>query len=294
MLRLADVSKRYGPGHWVLDRVDMQIPPAQSVAVLGTNGSGKSTLLRILAGVTRPTRGRVSGAPPVIGYVPDRFPAFDAMGSLAYLVHIGRMRGLRTAEARRRGQQLLERLQLVGGIRTPIRALSKGNAQKVALSQAIMVLPQLLILDEPWSGLDANAHDVLAEILDEVVRVGGSVVFTDHRESISGAYSTLAYRIEEGRVLAVERVAPRPRGVPMAHVVLADPGAECPPPSRIDWREVAGVAGVRSIDEAIHVQVHPAACDGLLMTALRGGWSVAEVRRDREAGRLGGGDSWAH
>lgn len=288
MLQLAEVSKRYGSGQWVLDRVDMRIPPGQSVAVIGANGSGKSTLLRVLAGVSRPTRGRVTGAPPVIGYVPDRFPAFDAMDSLAYLVHIGRIRGLRTDQARQRGQLLLERLQLVGGVRTPIRALSKGNAQKVALSQAIMLLPQLLILDEPWSGLDANAHDVLADIIGEVVRAGGSVVFTDHREAISGGYSTMAYRLENGRALPQDPAAPPPR-VPMTSVVLADPGAEHRPPRRVDWLEIDGVAEVRNTEQEVHVRVHPAACDNLLMIALRNGWSIAEVRRDRAAGRLGGG-----
>lgn len=292
MLRLADVSKRYGSGRWVLNKVDMEVPPAQSVSVIGSNGSGKSTLLRLLAGISRPTRGRISGAPPVIGYVPDRFPASDAMNSLAYLVHIGRIRGLSTELARQRAQQLLDRLQLVGGVRTPIRALSKGNAQKVALSQAVIVPPQLLILDEPWSGLDANAHDALADIMDEVVRGGGSVVFTDHRESISGAYATLTYRLEEGRVRSYEQ-APSRVGVPMAHVVLADPGEEHPAPRRIDWREVNGVAEVRNTDRAIHVGVDPGACDDLLMIALRSGWSVVEVRRDPASGRHGTGARWA-
>ncbi|GAA1609906.1 ATP-binding cassette domain-containing protein [Actinoplanes couchii] len=289
MLRLTDVSKRYGSGAWVLDRVDMEIPPGQSVGILGSNGSGKSTLLRILAGISRPTRGRISGMPRLIGYVPDRFPAADAMNPIAYLVHIGRIRGLGGDEARRRGLLLLERLRLAGGIRTPIRALSKGNAQKVALAQALMTPPELLILDEPWSGLDAGAHQVLGEIIAETVRAGGSVVFTDHRESVTGAHATMAYRVDQGRVL---RHQPGTRA-PMAHVMLTDPGAEFRSPSRIDWHEVDGVAGVGGDGGQIQLRVHPAACDDLLMIALRGGWSVAEVRRDHAATPARDGERWS-
>ena len=273
----------------MLDNVDMEIPPAQSIAVLGSNGSGKSTLLRLLAGVSRPTRGQITGAPGVVGYVPDRFPAFDAMDSLAYLVHIGRIRGLTTKVARQRGQQLLERLHLVGGLRTPIRALSKGNAQKVALSQAVLVPPQLLILDEPWSGLDADAHDVLAGIMGEIVRAGGSVVFTDHRESTGGAHATTAFRLQAGRIHSYDQGFSWPR-VPLAHVVLVDPGEDHPAPRRIDWREVAGVADVRDTDRAIRIRVSPAACDDLLLLALRSGWSVVEVRRDPSGVRPGAGE----
>lgn len=294
MLRLHHVGKRYTGGPWVLRDVDMELPEGESVSVLGPNGSGKSSLLRLLAGVSRPTRGEISGAPPVIGYVPDRFPAFDAMGSLAYLVHIGRIRGLGTAAAQERGQNLLERLELVGGLRTPIRALSKGNAQKVALAQALMVPPDLLVLDEPWSGLDAGAHEVLADIIDEVVRAGGTVVFTDHREAVSRSYATLTFRIDEGRVRPGTRSA-RGRQVPVVHVVLADPGPEYEAPRRVDWHRVEGVLGVAEGRNDIRVQVRADACDELLMIALRAGWSVAEVRRGSPgADRERGTDAWAH
>ncbi|MFI5932045.1 ATP-binding cassette domain-containing protein [Actinoplanes sp. NPDC051494] len=281
-LRLDDVGKRYPGGPWVLHQVEMELPEGGSVSVLGSNGSGKSTLLRLLAGVSRPTRGRITGYPPIIGYVPDRFPASDAMGSLAYLVHVGRIRGLGTAAARRRGQDLLERLDLVGGIRTPIRALSKGNAQKVALGQALMVAPGLLVLDEPWSGLDATAHEVLAAVIGEVAGDGGTVVFTDHREAVSSAYASMSYRIEAGRVQSVRVAGARDR-VPLVSVVLTDPGRA----RRVDWPAVDGVAACAGEDGQIRIRVRADAADDLLLSALRDGWSVAEVRRGpagREAG----------
>jgi ABC-2 type transport system ATP-binding protein len=196
-VRLENISKRYGRAHPILSGVDVTLAPGESVAVLGANGSGKSTLLRMIAGVTRPSGGTITGVPEVVGYVPDRFPATDALSSLAYLTHIGRIRGLATAASAARARELLARLELAGGMRTPIRALSKGNAQKVALSQALMVPPGLLVLDEPWSGLDQAAHGVLASLLSEVLTDGGTVVHTDH---VPRHHATRTYTISEGRV----------------------------------------------------------------------------------------------
>jgi ABC-type Mn2+/Zn2+ transport system ATPase subunit len=276
-LRLRAVSKRYGVRDWVLSEVDMDVPPGESISVSGANGSGKSTLLRMIAGVTRPTRGRITGRPPIVGYVPDRFPAIDAMSSIAYLVHVGRIRGLGTAAAGGRGRELLERLELAGGLRTPIRALSKGNAQKVALAQALMVPPDLLILDEPWSGLDAAAHAVLGEILDDVVRDGGTVVYTDHRESIGRSRSTLSYGVDGGRVEVITQPDHQPQSLAV-HVVLTESPVH--DTRRIDWNAIDAVLGVTATAGFLHLRINAEDCDDLLLFALRNGWSVAEVRRE--------------
>jgi ABC-type multidrug transport system ATPase subunit len=133
----------------------------------------------------------VSGRPPRIGYVPERFPSQQRMPALAYLVHMGRIRGLAAGVARARAADLLRGLALVGGTGTPLRQLSKGNAQKVAIAQALMSPPDLLVLDEPWSGLDASAHGVLRELIEEVAANGGAVVFTDHREAVVEAEASV-------------------------------------------------------------------------------------------------------
>ncbi len=292
-MRVSGVGKAYRRGHWVLSEVTMHVPAGASVAVVGANGSGKSTLLKVLAGVSRPTTGRIVGRPAVVGYVPDRFPAADAMGALAYLVHIGRIRGLDTASARRRGSALLGRLELVGGLRTPVRALSKGNAQKVALAQALMVPPRLLVLDEPWSGLDAGAHGVLGEMLQEVLGDGGAVVFTDHREAVGRAPATLAYTVHDGRVTQAGPGA-RPGPIPVAHVVVTRASGPRRAPGRVDWSGLRGVVEVAATADAVHVRVHPDACDEILTIALRNGWSVAEVHRGGPPRRDGEAGAWAH
>ncbi|MEU6237574.1 ABC transporter ATP-binding protein [Kitasatospora sp. NPDC047058] len=266
------MSKRYGAGRWILREVDLEVTPGDVLAVVGGNGSGKSTLLRILAGLSRPTSGRVTGRPREIGYVPDRFTAHDRISALSYLTHMGRIRGLPTAGARDRAGRLLERLALAGGRDAPLRTLSKGNAQKVALAQALLVRPGLLVLDEPWSGLDASAHGVLGELIEEVAADGGAVVFTDHREAVAEARATGAYAIGEGRVT---RRGGRPAadGAAVAEIVLTAP-ADGAVPAGPDWDALAGVLAASRRGDAVVLRVERRHSDAVLLAALRHRWSV--------------------
>lgn len=266
MTRLDAVSKRYGRGRWVLRDVGLDVPAGEVVAVTGGNGSGKSTLLRILVGLSAPTSGTVVGRPDVVGYVPDRFPPNERLSARSYLTHMGRIRGLATRAAVARVDELLTRLALTGGRDAPLRTLSKGNAQKVAVAQALLVPPGLLVLDEPWSGLDASAHGVLGEIIAEVAREGGSVVFTDHREA-KIAIAARSYEVRDGLV--------SPRADRVAAVVLTNPsGATIP-----DWGAETGVLRVDRHDGRVHIRVAREQSDLLLLTALSHGWSVEQVVR---------------
>ncbi|CQR59881.1 Uncharacterized ABC transporter ATP-binding protein YhaQ [Streptomyces leeuwenhoekii] len=277
MLRCEAVGKRYGRGRWVLAGVELEVPPGAVVAVAGGNGSGKSTLLRILAGLSRPTSGRVSGRPPRVGYVPDRFTAHDRLPAIAYLTHMGRVRGMPGDRARARAHHLLDRLALVGGEEAPLRTLSKGNAQKVALAQALLVVPGLLVLDEPWSGLDVPAHAVLAEFIGEVAGQGGTVVFADHREAVVGQHADHAYVIRDGR-LAPRDGGPQPGGAGTVEVVLSPPAAGVPPAAP-DWRDLPGVTHTARRGETLVLRVGRDHSDAVLLTALRLGWSVDGVGR---------------
>ncbi|WP_344335215.1 ABC transporter ATP-binding protein [Kitasatospora putterlickiae] len=257
--------------------MDMTVSAGDVVAVVGTNGSGKSTLLKILAGLSQPTSGTVSGRPPTVGYVPDRFTAHERISAVSYLTHMGRIRGMSTAAARSRGGELLERLALVGGPTASLRTLSKGNAQKVALAQALLVRPGLLVLDEPWSGLDASAHGVLGDFIDEVAGQGGAVVFTDHREAITGTHATSAYAITDGRV--VRRGGGHTEGpAPMVELTLTAPAAGAVP-AQLDWYALPGVVDAARRGQGIVLRVTREHSDTVLMTALRNRWSVDAVAR---------------
>lgn len=262
LLTLSGVSKRYGKGELVLDGVNLSIEPGRVLGILGMNGSGKSTLLRILAGVSRESGGTVTGRPNV-GYLPDRFPAAQRMSARAYLRHLGRIRGLPSLSE---VDKLLERFAVVGGTRVPLRQLSKGNAQKVGLAQAILVQPELLVLDEPWSGLDVEAHAMLGQVVAETKARGASVVFTDHRPAVAHTHADEVFRIEQGK-LALDK---REYSGPDVRILLHGPGVG-------DWHAEPGVVTAVFDGPKVELTVPADRSDAVLLLALRRGWSVREV-----------------
>jgi ABC-type multidrug transport system ATPase subunit len=179
-LRLDNVAKRYGVTYpWVIRDVSLEVPAGGLVRFGGANGSGKSTLLRVIAGVSLPSRGAVRGR-PVTGYVPERFPPALPFLARDYLSHIGRVHGLSGAALATAIGACLDRLggrELAG---VPLRHMSKGMSQKVAVAQALLPGTGLLVLDEAWTGLDAEAKAALDEVVAERLTAGGSVVFVDH------------------------------------------------------------------------------------------------------------------
>jgi ABC-type Mn2+/Zn2+ transport system ATPase subunit len=159
--------------------VSLDVPRGRLIRVEGPNGSGKSTLLRVVAGVTTASRGRVSGRPHT-GYVPERFPGGLPFSGQEYLLHLARVHGLRGDAGRRVVDEWLERLGAAGYAAAPLRSLSKGMCQKIAIAQALLSRPGLLVLDEAWTGLDVGARGALDDAVAERVAAGGAVLFVDH------------------------------------------------------------------------------------------------------------------
>ncbi|OXM51472.1 ABC transporter ATP-binding protein [Amycolatopsis alba] len=262
LIRLEGVGKRYGRGEPVLVDVDLDVPAGRVIGILGSNGSGKSTLLRILAALSRETSGTVVGNPRV-GYLPDRFPAGQRMSARAYLRHMARVDGFVDLAAI---DPLLERLALVGGPDAPLRTLSKGNAQKVGLAQAVLAEPELLILDEPWSGLDVEAHTVLGELVAETRERGASVVFTDHRAAAVHAHADDVHRMDAGLLTRVETSTKTENAT---RIVLDGPGG--------DWTAEPGVSQAVADGGKVTLTVEAGHTDAVLLRALNRGFSVREV-----------------
>lgn len=213
-MQLLAVGKRYGLRQpWVVREVTAGVAAGQLTRVQGSNGSGKSTLLRIAAGVSAPSAGRVTGRPRA-GYVPERFPAALAFSARDYLHHLARIHGLTASAGRAAAEQWLERLGAAGSAAAPLRTLSKGMCQKVAVAQALLARPALLVLDEAWTGLDQAARDVLDDAVTERLADGGAVLFVDHDPA------RLAGRVDQRWQLAGARLSvsagpgspPRPAG----------------------------------------------------------------------------------
>lgn len=203
MRTLRGVGHRYGVrGAWVVRGVDLRVGAGALVRVQGGNGSGKSTLLRLVAGIDAPREGTVTGRPRT-AYVPERFPAALPFTGLDYLTHMGRIHGLSRGIARRRAGAWLERFGAGGHARTPLAEMSKGTAQKVVVAQALLAEPELLVLDEAWTGLDPEARGVLDGAVAERIAAGGAVVFVDHDPRRPAEAAAVVYRVEGGAVTAV-------------------------------------------------------------------------------------------
>ncbi len=203
-MRLEAVSKRYGLRQpWVVRDVTREVAAGQLIRLEGPNGSGKSTLLRVLAGVTRPTAGRVTGRPHT-GYVPERFPGGLGFSARDYLQHLARIHGLSGAAVDAAVDEWLGRLGAADYAGTPLRTLSKGMCQKVAIAQALLAGPDLLVLDEAWTGLDQAARAMLDAAVAERVAAGAIVVFVDHDQARLAGQVGERWQIAAGTVSAAE------------------------------------------------------------------------------------------
>lgn len=209
----------------MLRGITLELPRGALVRVEGGNGGGKSTLLRLVAGIEAPSEGRVTGRPPRTGYVPERFPAALPLTAADYLTRLGRVHGLPRAEAARRAADRLERFGAAAYARTPMAELSKGSSQKVAVAQALLAEPGLLVLDEAWTGLDGSARAELDRAVAERTAAGGTVVFVDHDPRRLAGAADAHYRVEGGGLVPASTVAgPRVR----IHAV-GPPGHVLPP-----------------------------------------------------------------
>lgn len=262
VLRLDGVGRRYGlRGPWVLRGVALELPRGALVRVEGVNGSGKSTLLRILAGVDRPTAGRVTGRPAdSTAYVPERFPAALPFPALRYLTHLGAVRGLSAATARERAAYWLESFGVAGYARTPLDELSKGTCQKVAIVQALLADPGLLVLDEAWTGLDTAARATLDAAVRARTAAGGTVVFVDHDPRRLAGEQDVTVTVDPAAGRATAHL-PTPAGtlpLPGRMLIEAEGAGELPPdvrpyalpgppPARLVLPAAASDAALRSL-----------------------------------------------
>jgi ABC-2 type transport system ATP-binding protein len=182
-----DLAKEFGDTRAV-DGVSLAVPAGSIYGLLGPNGAGKTTMLRILLGIIDPSSGtrRVLGhehpleAAPEIGYLPEERGLYPAMHARDAIAFMGALRGLPLREGRRRADSLLREHNLEDWAKKPIRNLSKGMAQTVQLLGTIIHRPRLIILDEPFAGLDAFNQGRLEELIRREARQGATIIFSTH------------------------------------------------------------------------------------------------------------------
>lgn len=209
MLELDQVSKRYGDVV-ALDRLSFTVRPGQMYGFVGTNGAGKTTAMRIVMGVLEPDSGTVRwrGRPVdasmrrEFGYMPEERGLYPKMRVLDQLVYLARLRGMDAHEAAVAGSELLDTLGLVGTLTDRVEALSLGNQQRVQLAAALVHEPAVMVLDEPFSGLDPVGVDAMAEVLRARVDTGAAVVFSSHQLDLVERLCDAVGIIRNGRMVA--------------------------------------------------------------------------------------------
>jgi ABC-2 type transport system ATP-binding protein len=182
-----DLVKDFGETRAV-DGVSLAVPTGSIYGLLGPNGAGKTTTLRILLGIIDPSSGsrlvlgrnRPIEAASEIGYLPEERGLYPAMHARDAIAFVGALRGLPLAEGRRRADALLADHNLADWAKKPIRTLSKGMAQTVQLLGTIIHKPRLLVLDEPFAGLDAINQARLEELIRREARAGVTIIFSTH------------------------------------------------------------------------------------------------------------------
>jgi len=171
-----------------VDGLDLEVRNGECFGLLGPNGAGKTTILRMLIGIIDPSSGtrRVLGrerpldAAPEVGYLPEERGLYPAMHARDAIAFMGALRGLPVTEGRRRADELLAEHNLGDWAKKPIRSLSKGMAQTVQLLGTIVHRPKLIVLDEPFAGLDAINQGRLEELIRRETRAGATVIFSTH------------------------------------------------------------------------------------------------------------------
>jgi ABC-2 type transport system ATP-binding protein len=212
MIQAERLSKMYGSTYAVRD-LDLSVTSGEIVGFLGPNGAGKSTTLKMMTGLVPPDAGRVRLAgfdiatDPVeakkqFGYVPESAKLFESLTADGWLDVIGALHHLDPVTSRKRRHELLDLFDLSGARDQYLREFSKGMKQKVIIAAALLHQPRILILDEPFDGLDATTASVMKGLLREMAAQGAAILFSSHILEVVQRICTRICIIDNGRKIA--------------------------------------------------------------------------------------------
>jgi ABC-2 type transport system ATP-binding protein len=212
MLAARGLTKRYG-GVLALDRVNFDLTPGEIVGYLGPNGSGKSTTVNLVVGLLAPSAGTITldgisladdpvGYKRRIGYVPEEPYLYTHLTAGEYLDLVACLRGLPARVRTRKIDALLELFQLRDSRYKSMAAFSKGMRQRVLVAAALLHNPDLIVLDEPFSGLDVNAGLLFRTLLRQLASAGRMILFSTHRFDMVERLCSRVVILSAGRVAA--------------------------------------------------------------------------------------------
>lgn len=279
MLEIEDLTRRFGDVVAV-DGATFTVPDGRLTGFVGGNGAGKTSTMRMIMGVLAIQGGEVRwrGHPITtpdrrsFGYMPEERGLYPKQRVVDQLVYLGRLKGMSTADTKAAVGELLERFGLADRGRDKVERLSLGNQQRVQIIASVMTRPTALILDEPFSGLDPDAVDSMADLLREHTRRGTPVLFSSHQLDLVDRLCDRLVIMARGRIVAAGTSAELRAAGPVRHrlVLGSDAG----------W--VRGWGGIHAVDvdghtALVEVMDHGAG-QSLLAEALRRG-EVREFAR---------------
>lgn len=205
-VHLCDVTKRFA-GHTAVDGLSLQVPAGAIYGFIGPNGSGKTTTIRMILHIFHPDSGTVEvlgqrgsrAANDLVGYLPEERGLYKKMSVRRVLAYYATLKGMSTNDAARAVDPWLERMGLAKWRDHKVEALSKGMAQKVQFISAVMAKPRLLILDEPFSGLDPVNMEALREAILDLNRQGTTVIFSTHDMEMAEKMCDFVFMIYKGK-----------------------------------------------------------------------------------------------
>ncbi|WP_431962573.1 ABC transporter ATP-binding protein [Nocardia sp. bgisy134] len=280
MLEVAHLVRRFG-GVVAVNDVSFTVEPGALTGFVGGNGAGKTTTMRMIMGVLAVHGGelRWQGGPVSaadrrsFGYMPEERGLYPKQPVLEQLVYLARLRGRTAADARLRARELLDRFDLGDRARDKLESLSLGNQQRVQIAAAVIAQPSLLILDEPFSGLDPSAVDSMAELLREYATAGVPVLFSSHQLDLVERLCDRLVILAAGRVVGQGSVDElRSTGATRYRLALGGDPA---------WLHAfAGVRVLQTNGSSVLLELDGATTEALLGEALSRGpvRELAEVR----------------
>jgi len=279
-LELDRVSKRYGR-IVALDAVSFDVKAGELFGFVGSNGAGKTTAMRIALGVLAADSGEVrfGGSlltPEIrarIGYMPEERGLYPKMKVLDQLGYLAELHGLSGAEARRSAEHWIDRLGLRERRLDEVQKLSLGNQQRVQLAAALVHDPAVLVLDEPFSGLDPIAVDVMSEVLREKAATGVPVVFSSHQLDLVERLCDRIGIIRSGQLVTCGTVAELTADA-NAQLIVSAPRADA------GWaKALPGVTVLDEEPERTVLELEPAVDDQMVLRAALATGPVREFRR---------------
>jgi ABC-2 type transport system ATP-binding protein len=281
MIDVQGLHKRYA-GRAALRGVDFSVPPGEIFGFVGPNGAGKTTTIRILATLTAADAGSATiggipvgqdphGVRELIGYMPDFFGVYDRLTSEEYLEFYAACHGVSRRRRRKVARDLLELVDLGDRSADQVDTLSRGMKQRLCLARALVHDPQVLLLDEPASGLDPRARVEMRELIRELRRMGKTIFVSSHILPELEELCTWIGFIDEGKMVAAGPMADvrnQVRSGRRLRIELVDSEAESLLAAEKAIRGRLGVIGVDFVDDGLQIAVEEQFADQDLLSDL--------------------------